>query len=196
MNVPAPLSSIGSQVLGVGLSPILGANLSTAVGIPNQSSFNFEELPSTLASEIPDYDLGNFNEVLDPYVDQAIEAVSGIFGSAGVGGPGPAGNSQLAYPGAGEEPEAEYGGSVYNTSTPVVFSLNRAEAAAKSEGMASLFGGGDSLVPPLTDIPDYSSAFAGNTPNVNVTSAYGTTGSFAAQGAAKLGAQDYSSSLK
>ena len=187
LNVPAPLSGIGSQVLGVALSPLLGATITSTLGLSNQANLSAEQLYPTLAAAIPDYDLGGFESTINSLAGQFIQGALGI--------PGGAGNSTLGYPGKGEEPEAEYGGFVYNSSTPVVFSLNRAEAAAKSEGMSSLFGGGESFVPTLKDIPDYSSAFSSNAPGVNITSNYGTTGSFSALGAAKLGAQDYSSSF-
>jgi hypothetical protein len=189
LNIPAPLSSLGAQAIGVAISPLLGRKISNSIGIPNQSSFDLQNLPSSLASSIPDYDLGGFEGVLNSFVGST---VSGLFGQGSSG----SGNSGIQYPGAGDEPEAQYGGSVYNTSTPVVFSINRAEAKAKSEGMGDLLSGGGNPAGIFNgEIPNYAQTFASTKPLVNVAGNYGSSGSLLIQGSTQKGAMDYSKSF-
>ncbi|ATW62816.1 hypothetical protein SCBWM1_gp132 [Synechococcus phage S-CBWM1] len=182
VNVPAPLSGLGNQVLEVAVSPILGSQISNAVGIPEQDSFNLDSLPSSLMAAIPEYDLGGFEGLANGVLGQA---VGSLFPGEGGGA-----ESQRAYPGAGAEPEAQYGGFVYNSSTPVVFSINRAQAQAMLEGKQALGTQGATI--PYGEIPSYASQTIGpESLFVQMDQIPGSVGSLASTGAAMKGYSDH-----
>ena len=137
----APIEGLPSQILssvpGVPPYALEGANL-LKNGLPKA-----ETIPSQIVSKLG-VDLGEFAPFVAP------EFISSLFNLGNPAGalaspaggalasPAGGGSTGLAYPGAGDEPQAQYGGYVYNTSTPVVFSITRAEAASMTEGLAAL----------------------------------------------------------
>jgi hypothetical protein len=134
----------------------------------------------TISSSV---DLGPFQGLLQSFVGFN----SGQNGSPGfLFPPGPAQSSGLQYPGAGNEPEAQYGGYVYNTSVPVVFSINRAQAQAKTEGVWGMMG--ESTRINWNELPEFNSAWYKNTGiTATLPQDVGSVNSFSAAGATKLG---------
>lgn len=151
-------SSFTDQVIntgiGVALNPVLGARLTQSLGLGTSSGTN----PlAGLASQ----GLGVSQQTINQFVGGAIsrsgitgpfanlltnasqlgvqslgQRVSNLLSSANVGG------SDRAFPGAGNEPDADYGGSAYsiNSGPDVVFSILPATTTAQFDGFAEIAG--------------------------------------------------------
>jgi hypothetical protein len=118
----------GTQLFGIPLSGSVAAQFSSLTGgTPGQRDSN-SGWASVFGDITSSMDLGPFQSLLQ-------SSSSSLFGGPTLfpasRNPGPG----LQYPGAGDEPEAQYGGFVYNTKAPVVFSITKAQSQAKTDGM-------------------------------------------------------------
>jgi hypothetical protein len=141
--------------LGVVLSPVLGANLSRVLGLSTASGTNqFADLVtgSVLGlgqqavndfignaianSGIPGPLSGLLTDVSRLGVDALAGSLSGLFSSGSGGG----GAAERAFPGAGNEPDAQYQGSAYaiGAGPDVVFSIRPATSTAQFDGLAQI----------------------------------------------------------
>jgi hypothetical protein len=141
--------------LGVVLSPVLGADLSRVLGLSTASGTNqFADLVtgSVLGlgqqavndfignaianSGIPGPLSGLLTDVSRLGVDALAGSLSGLFSSGSGGG----GAAERAFPGAGNEPDAQYQGSAYaiGAGPDVVFSIRPATSTAQFDGLAQI----------------------------------------------------------
>jgi hypothetical protein len=149
-----------SPILNVGLSQVLGGEISAMSGANLFSGLNF------LKSQITPLITTNLSQSLNQTVQRSLSSVgplgpvlsqsanqlasqAGITLTNLVGGFGGGGQGfSKAFPGAGDEPAANYGDSVYTLGTngpDVVFSIVLANNGAQENGLQSLTGQGGSI---------------------------------------------------
>jgi len=145
--------SLGGALAGSAVNVALNSVFSTSV--PGPSGFNLNSGANVLASTITPFVTGAVAGGINQQIQKSL-ANAGPFGSAlstlgtglvnqafggiansifGAATPGAGGANVKMFPGGGDEPPADYGGSAY-TLTDVVFSLKPANIGPQSEGDA------------------------------------------------------------
>lgn len=186
------LSSYASQLIQPGTSyfgnsgGVLGSQLQAGINLAS-GNLDYSSAASLFGALTSSVDLGPFSGFLTTF--------GGLFSGQGPqqGSPGflfpPAqiNGSGLQYPGAGDEPEAQYGGYVYNTRAPVVFSITRAQAKAKTESVWDMMGQ-DSLMN-WNELPSFNSDWYKKTGiSSTLPQDLGSVQSFSGAGVSKIGA--------
>ena len=150
----AVVSNTANNFINVGVNPLLSQNITQASGLSLSTGQNFsassisQSITSVLSSQLNSnlsqtlQSAGPFGPLISTLGSSLVNSLSssilgGIGGGAGGGGfngaPG-TGFSSKTFPGAGDEPEADYGGSSY-TLNDIVFSIQPANQGPQSSGL-------------------------------------------------------------
>lgn len=150
----AVVGNIATNVINIGLNSALGASIQSSSGLSLTSGSNFlaatvtPYVTNSLAAGI-NQTIGNTLQAAGPFqpllsqittnlTDRGVAGLNNLFGNGGNASPvGSTGTK--AFPGAGNEPGAEYsGGGAYSLGTngkDVVFSIRPANDGPQSEGI-------------------------------------------------------------
>ena len=150
----AVVGNLTTNVINVGLNSALGSKINGVSGLSLTSGSNFLAstitplVTSTLSAEVNKtidktlQSAGPFapllSQITTGLVSQGVAGLNNLFGNGG-GGAAPGSSGSKAFPGAGNEPNAEYaGGGTYTLGTngrDVVFSIRPANEGPQSEGV-------------------------------------------------------------
>ena len=150
----AVVSNTANNFINVGVNSLLSQNITQTSGLSLSTGQNFsassisQSITSALSSQLNSnlsqtlQSAGPFGPLISTLGSSLVNSLSssilgGIGGGAGGGGfngaPG-TGFSSKTFPGAGDEPEADYGGSSY-TLNDIVFSIQPANQGPQSSGL-------------------------------------------------------------
>ena len=150
----AVVSNTANNFINVGVNSLLSQNITQTSGLSLSTGQNFsassisQSITSALSSQLNAnlsqtlQSAGPFGPLISTLGSSLVNSLSssilgGIGGGAGEGGfngaPG-TGFSSKTFPGAGDEPEADYGGSSY-TLNDIVFSIQPANQGPQSSGL-------------------------------------------------------------